>query len=73
MVRIVSVEGSPVIDEKGNMSGRGAYVCRSESCLETVMTDRGRLSRAFKEETEAPDSDQFRNRLGLFKTDSNQS
>jgi predicted RNA-binding protein YlxR (DUF448 family) len=48
LVRIVCDEsGSVVIDIKGKMPGRGAYVC-SEKCLEAALSS-GRLGRALKE------------------------
>ncbi len=68
LVRLVSVEGRPVIDIEGSKEGRGAYICRTVECIEAVAQNRSRLSRAFKKETEAPDAEQFRKRLGLLKS-----
>lgn len=68
LIRLVAVEGRAVIDEESSMKGRGAYICRRTECIETVAQNRGCLSRAFKKETEAPDADLFRKRLGLFKS-----
>ncbi len=65
LVRLVCAGGSPVIDDSGCLSGRGAYICRSVECIMSVAAKKGRLSRAFKKETEAPDPDLFRKRLGL--------
>ncbi|MBE9529291.1 MAG: YlxR family protein [Proteobacteria bacterium] len=68
LVRMVAVEGHAVIDEQSSMKGRGAYICRRAECVEVVAQNKGRLSRAFRKETEAPDADLFRKRLGLFKS-----
>ncbi|MBN1936157.1 MAG: YlxR family protein [Anaerolineae bacterium] len=38
MVRIVRTpEGEIVVDERGKMNGRGAYICATRSCWETVL------------------------------------
>ena len=36
-----------VADESGRAAGRGAYVCRTEACLDKAIT-KGSLSRALK-------------------------
>jgi uncharacterized protein len=39
--------GNIVIDETGRLAGRGAYVCRTEACLDKALS-KGALSRALK-------------------------
>ena len=39
--------GDVVADETGRAAGRGAYVCRTEACLDKAIT-KGALSRALK-------------------------
>ena len=46
LVRIVRTpDGRVVLDETGRLAGRGAYVCRTASCL-TIANTRSALSRA---------------------------
>lgn len=48
LVRIVrSSEGEISVDITGKKPGRGAYICRSEACLNAAVKAR-RLDRAFK-------------------------
>ncbi|MFQ5613691.1 MAG: RNase P modulator RnpM [Anaerolineae bacterium] len=50
LVRIVRVpSGEVLVDETGKLNGRGAYLCRQESCWERGLQDR-RLARALKTE-----------------------
>jgi predicted RNA-binding protein YlxR (DUF448 family) len=52
LVRIVRTpDGRVVLDESGRLPGRGAYVCRTASCL-TIANTKGALSRAL--ETQVP-------------------
>ena len=44
---ILDEEGRVIRDELGTGKGRGAYVCKSSSCLEKGI-DRGRSQRAFR-------------------------
>ena len=37
VVRLVSQDGKPVIDRTGRMNGRGAYLCRSQECLDLAI------------------------------------
>ena len=38
LIRVVRTpEGEICIDPKGKMSGRGAYICRSEACLKKAI------------------------------------
>lgn len=48
MIRIVlNTHGTAVPDTKGSDPGRGAYVCRRESCMKPLRQGRY-LSRAFR-------------------------
>jgi predicted RNA-binding protein YlxR (DUF448 family) len=48
LVRVVRTpEGMVMLDETGKRSGRGAYLCRQRSCLETALKQR-HLERALK-------------------------
>lgn len=50
MIRIVrSPEGQYMMDESGRKNGRGAYVCRDISCLQTAIRKKA-LSRSFREQ-----------------------
>ena len=33
LIRIVLLDGTPVIDRTSKMNGRGAYLCRDEKCI----------------------------------------
>ena len=59
MVRVVRTpEGEIVLDPVGKRSGRGAYVCRSLSCLQ-----KARKSRAFERVLDCPIPEEVYNRL----------
>lgn len=48
LVRIVRTpDGSLVIDDRGKLSGRGAYVCKEARCLHEAIKSR-RIERALK-------------------------
>ena len=48
LIRIVKKpEGEIVIDTTGKVSGRGAYICKSEECLKKAQKTNA-LSRAFE-------------------------
>jgi predicted RNA-binding protein YlxR (DUF448 family) len=48
LLRIVRTpEGVVMLDETGRRSGRGAYLCRQRSCLETALKQQ-QLERALK-------------------------
>ena len=50
LVRIVlDAANSAVLDESGNMPGRGAYICKSQDCIEKAIKKRA-FSRAFRRE-----------------------
>ena len=47
LIRFVASEGRVVLDPTGRGNGRGAYICRSLSCMEGAKK-RGALSKALK-------------------------
>ncbi len=49
VVRLVSPDGEStvVVDETGKRSGRGAYICRQQTCWETALAQQ-QLERALK-------------------------
>ena len=55
LLRVLRREnGSIVLDLTGKVNGRGAYLCRSSSCLETAMARKGlerSLGQAIGQET----------------------
>ena len=47
LLRLVVVDGGPVVDARQRLPGRGAYLCRQERCF--IRADRrGALPRAFR-------------------------
>lgn len=49
MIRVVkTVEGDFELDATGRKNGRGAYLCRSEECLDAAIKSKG-LERSFKQ------------------------
>lgn len=49
MIRVIkSSEDTFELDPTGKKNGRGAYICRSESCLGAAMKNKG-LERSFKQ------------------------
>ena len=64
LVRIVrSKEGVISVDLTGKMPGRGAYICRDESCLNMAVKAK-RLERAFSTKIEPEIYDRLRIELG---------
>lgn len=64
LVRIVrSKEGVISVDLTGKMPGRGAYICRDESCLNMAVKAK-RLERAFSTKIEPEIYDRLRSELG---------
>ena len=52
LLRIVkSKEGVIEVDKTGKKSGRGAYICKSEECLEKIIKSK-RLQKVFEKEIE---------------------
>lgn len=48
MMRVIrTAEGDIVLDMTGRKNGRGAYICRSEECLQKARRTKG-LERSFK-------------------------
>ncbi len=47
LFRIVLQEGVPVLDLRGKMMGRGAYVCKEASCVEMAFA-KGKLAHHLK-------------------------
>lgn len=47
MLRVVFANGTVSLDSKGNMQGRGSYVCNSADCIEKAQKIRG-LERGLK-------------------------
>jgi predicted RNA-binding protein YlxR (DUF448 family) len=47
-VRIVFKDGALILDEKGGLSGRGAYLCLQHGCVSRLLKKRGRLSHALR-------------------------
>ena len=47
MLRIAKVDGKIVIDELGNLQGRGAYICKQADCFNLCLKKKC-LNRTFK-------------------------
>lgn len=47
MLRIARINNEYLIDEKNNLGGRGAYVCKDENCIKLTIKKKI-LNRAFK-------------------------
>ena len=47
MLRVIFANGQVSLDKKGNMNGRGSYVCNSIACIEKAQKIRG-LERGLK-------------------------
>ena len=52
MIRVSLTDGVATINKKGNLSGRGAYVCNNEGCILKAQKIRG-LERGLKAEVPA--------------------
>lgn len=52
LIRLVSVNGTAIVDEKSKIQARGAYVCKSESCISLLRKKRG-VERSLKADAEA--------------------
>jgi predicted RNA-binding protein YlxR (DUF448 family) len=46
--RIVLKDGALILDEKGALPGRGAYLCPQRECVEGLLKKRGRLAHALR-------------------------
>ncbi len=51
LIRLVSVNGTAIIDEKSKIQTRGAYVCKSEKCISLLKKKRG-IERSLKSDTD---------------------
>lgn len=58
VVRIVAGPLGAVIDYRGKLPGRGAYVCPSPECIKKAVS-KGSISRALKTRTSVPQPDEF--------------
>ena len=47
LVRVAHYEGTFTVDPTGKAPGRGAYICRSEACLNQAQKSKG-FERSFK-------------------------
>ena len=53
LIRVVrNADKEIIVDETGKVNGRGAYVCKSENCIDQIIKTR-KLSRTFQ--IEVPD------------------
>ena len=63
LLRIVkSKEGIIEVDETGKKNGRGAYICKSEECLEKLIKSK-RLQKVFEKEI---DNELYENIRGVI-------
>ena len=47
LLRIARIDGKFSVDIKGNANGRGAYICKSDTCLQKAVKTRA-LNRSYK-------------------------
>lgn len=69
MVRAAGT-GTLGVDLRGKASGRGAYVCADDACLERGLTE-GSLARALEVTVDGADHDRLRSELEQAKRDRN--
>jgi predicted RNA-binding protein YlxR (DUF448 family) len=50
LLRFVVRAGVLVIDQTGQLPGRGAYSCRRQECLKKLAARKGRLTKALRQE-----------------------
>lgn len=55
LVRFVEHDGALRPDPCGIFPGRGAYLCRSEACLSSVLKKKDAFSRALRRKVSGPD------------------
>ena len=68
LIRVVHNEdGEIFLDSTGKKQGRGAYICKSEACLEKSVKSRG-LERSFKRAVPKDVYDRLREEL-ISRTD----
>lgn len=69
MIRILHTpEDEIVLDATGRKNGRGAYLCRSASCLEQALRSKG-LERSFKMHISPEIYDALREELARLETE----
>ena len=59
LVRIVLKDGALLIDERGGLPGRGAYLCPQGECVSRLLKKRGRLSHALRVSVPGPVEEDF--------------
>lgn len=70
MVRIVRTpEGQLVIDERGKLNGRGAYICKNRLCWEAVLKG-NQLGRALNIEVGEAEKELLRARMDQLNPES---
>lgn len=73
LIRFVRTpDGAVVIDPTGKRSGRGAYVCYNESCIDKALRS-NQLSQALKTAIRAERCDELRQELEELKGKSGES
>lgn len=55
LARLTAPDGRLVVDEKGRLPGRGAYVCRSARCIKDAYGKKGVFSRVLKKSVVLPE------------------
>ena len=67
LIRVVRTpEGKICLDERGKMSGRGAYICRSRACFEKAVR-----SKALERSLNTPVPDEIKQSIAEQLTDEN--
>ena len=64
LVRIVLKDGALLIDERGGLPGRGAYLCPQGECVNRLLKKRGRLSHALRGSVPGPVEEDFLRGIG---------
>lgn len=68
LIRVLRTpEGEFVLDATGKKNGRGAYLCRSQACLERALKTRG-LDRSFKMSVPKEIYDALREEMTLLES-----
>lgn len=57
LVRFVAKDGELVLDLKGVLKGRGAYVCPVMECVALAIKKKDSFSRALKQKVNIPDAE----------------
>ena len=56
LVRLAASDGTLVVDGKGVLPGRGAYICPDPVCLKSAYGKKDSFSRALKRKVVLPDA-----------------